>query len=61
MPSIFIFGRLELKKRSCEIPFLKSIVYSDVVLDKLGLMYTSKIFFLAKNLESQTMTVADGH
>ena len=34
MPSTFIFGCLELKRRTCEIPFPKSIVYSDVVLDK---------------------------
>ena len=36
MPSTFIFGCLELKRRSCKIPFPKSIVYSDLVLDKLG-------------------------
>ena len=35
------FGCLELKWRSCEIPFPKSIVYSDVVLDKLGQGYES--------------------
>ena len=36
MPSTFIFCWLELKWRSCDIPFPKSIVYSDVLLDKLG-------------------------
>ena len=38
----FIFGCLELKKRSCEIPFPKNIVYSDVVLDKLKISFPAK-------------------
>ena len=37
MPSTFIFGCLDIKRRSCEIPFPKGIVYSDAVFDdKLG-------------------------
>ena len=43
MPSTFIFGSLEFKERSCEIPVPKSIVYIDGVLDKLELSY--KFFF----------------
>ena len=35
MPSTFIFGYLKLKIRFCEIPFSKSRVYSNEVLDKL--------------------------
>ena len=50
MPSKFIFGCLELKRRSCEIPSPKSIVYNDVVLDKLGQSYES--FFPSKNAGS---------
>ena len=34
MPSTFIFGCLKLKMRFNEIPFPKSIVYCDEVLDK---------------------------
>ena len=41
MPSTFIFGCLELKRRSCEIPFSKTIVYSDALLEKLGEIYKS--------------------
>ena len=33
MSPTFFFGTLELKRRSCQIQFPKSIVYSDVVLD----------------------------
>ena len=36
MSSMFIFCRLELNKRSCEIRFPKSIIGSNVVLEKLG-------------------------
>ena len=50
MPSKFIFDRLKIKKRFCDIPFPKTLVYSDVVLDKLGQSY--KAFFLSKNAES---------
>ena len=49
MPSTFIFGCLELNRRSCENPFPKSIVYSDVELDKLPQTYMS--FFPRKNAE----------
>ena len=59
MTSTFIFGFLESKKRSREIPFSKSRVYSDVVLDKLGGMYKS--FFRSKIAEIYTLKVADGH
>ena len=50
MPFMFIFGCLELKRRFCEIPFPKSIVYTDVVLDKRGKNY--KFLFLSKNAKS---------
>ena len=58
MPSTFIFGGLESKKRSWEIPFPKSTVCSDVMLDKVGLSYKS--FFPSKNADSLTLKVADG-
>ena len=47
MPFTLIFGCLELKKRSCQLPFPKSIVCSDVVLDNQGQNYKS--FFPGKN------------
>ena len=50
MPSMFFSGCLELKKKSCEIPFPRSIVYNDVELEKLGQSYES--FFSSKNAES---------
>ena len=50
MPSTLIFDCLEFKRRSCEIPFPKSIVYSVVVLDKLG--QSQKIIFSSENAES---------
>ena len=60
MPTTFMIGCLELKKRRfCEIPFQKSIVLSDVVFDKLGQRY--KPFFPRKNTERLTVKVADGH
>ena len=59
MPSTFIFGCLELEKRFCEISFPKNVVYSDVVLDKLG--QSNKSFFPSKNAESVTLKVADEH
>ena len=58
MPSTFIFGCLELKKRSCETPIPKSIVYSDVLSVKLGPRYKS--FFPSKNAESYVLKLADG-
>ena len=57
MPSMFIFGCPELKKRFCEIPFPKSIVYSDAVLDNLRQRYKS--IFPSKYSESQTLKSAD--
>ena len=59
MPSTFIFVCLKLKNRSCEFPFPKSIVYSDVVVDKLGQRYKSLL--PRKNPENKTLKVADGH
>ena len=59
MPSTFIFGCLKLKTRFCEIPFPKSIIYSDVVLSKLGHSYESS--FPSQNSESWTPKCADGH
>ena len=59
MPSTFIFGCLKLKMRFLEIPFPKSIVYSDLALDKLRQRYES--FFSIKNAETLTMKVADVH
>ena len=47
MPSTLIFGCLKLKMRFCEIPFARSIVYSDIGLDKLWQSYKS--FFPSKN------------
>ena len=47
------------KKRSCEIQFLKIIVYSYAVLDKVGQSY--KFVFPSKNAEYETLKVADGH
>ena len=41
MPSTLIFGCLELKGRSFEIPFPKSLVYSDEMLGKLGESFES--------------------
>ena len=41
MPSTFIFGCLKLKLSFCGIPFPKSIVNGDVVLDKLHKKYKS--------------------
>ena len=35
MPPTFFFGCQQLKRKSCEIPFPKSVVYSDVLLEKL--------------------------
>ena len=52
MPSTFIFGGLKLKVRFYEIPFPKSIVYSDVVLDKLRQRYKS--FFPKGELYSES-------
>ena len=40
----------KILERFCEIPLLKSIVYSDVMLDKLRQKYKS--FFPSKNAES---------
>ena len=59
MPFTVIFGCLELKKRASKIQFPKSIIYSDVVLDKLGQSYKS--FVLSKNGESSTHKVSDAH
>ena len=59
MQSKFIFGCLEVKRRACEIPFAKSIVYSDVELDKRGQSYES--FFCSKNAENLSLEIADGH
>ena len=58
MPSTFIFGCLKLKLSFCGIPFLKSIVNGDVVLDKLRESYKS--FNPSKYAESCTLKVADG-
>ena len=54
----FVFGRLEIKRRSCEIPFPKSVVYNDAVLNKLEESYKS--FFPSKMAESY-LQVVDGH
>ena len=48
MPSKFMFCCLELN-RSREIPFQKSIVYRNVLLDNLGQRY--KFFLPRKNAE----------
>ena len=58
MPSTFVFGCLKLKRRFCEIPFRKSIVYSDVVLDKLRERYKSRLPSI--NAESCALRIADG-
>ena len=50
MPSKSIFDCIKLKMRFCEIPFPKSIVYSDVVLDKQQQRYES--FFPSINAET---------
>ena len=53
MPSSFNFWLPKIKKEilwSCDISFLKIIVYSDVVLDKLGQSYKS--IFPSKIAES---------
>ena len=55
MQSTFILACLELKRRSCYIPFPKSIVYSDVVLEKVG--QSNKSLFPRKNAESQTLKI----
>ena len=57
MPSALIFGCLKLKMRFCEIPFPKSIIYSDVVLDKLR--QTDESFIPISAAESRTLKVAD--
>ena len=57
MPSTFIFGCLKLKLNFCGIPFPKSIVNGDVVVDKLRRRYKS--FFPIKYAESWTLKVAD--
>ena len=56
MPSTFIFGCLKLKLSFCAIPFPKSIVNGDVLLDKLRQRY--KLFFSSKYAESKTLKVA---
>ena len=53
MPSTFIFGCPKLKLSFCGIPFLKSIVNGDVVLDKLRERYKS--FIPSKDVESYTL------
>ena len=50
MPSTFIFDCLKSKMRFREIPFPKSIVYSDVNLDKLRQRFKS--FIPSINTES---------
>ena len=59
MPSTFIFGCLELKRRSYEILFPKSIVCCDVVSDKLGQRYMS--FIPSKIGESKHLKIAKGY
>ena len=59
MPSMFIFRCLKLKRRSCKIPFPKSIVYNDVLLEKLG--QSCKSFFPSKNAERETLKDAEEH
>ena len=58
MLSTFFFGCLELKRRFSEIPFPKSIVLSDLVLDKLRHRYKS--FSRSLDEDNSTVNVADG-
>ena len=52
MPFTLIFGCLKLKRRSRENSFSKSLVYCDVMLDKLGQGFTS--VFPSKNKNSES-------
>ena len=60
MPSTFIFGCLKVKIRFHKIPFPKTKVYSDVVLDNLRQKYKS-FFFPSKNTKTKTLKVAHRH